>query len=447
MAGADGQASAEEITSLTYACKSERTMHVMIVSPYYWPESVGPATWLHQLSSDLVQKGHRVSVLTAFPNYPSGQVFARYRGRIFMRESVDSIDVVRAYMYATPSKSFWPRIVSFSSVSLSLPLGATLLPRPDVIYCIIQPLPLGWIIGLLGKLRGVPVVVNVQDIHPRAAVSAGYLKNRLAIRGFEKMERSIYRQAAAIVVITEAFRKDLIAKGVAPGKVRVIPNWADVDAIQPAPKANDFRRSLGVDGNLLVMYSGGMGHNTCLDTVVDAASLLANESCRFVLIGDGVYKQPLLEKAARYSLTNLSFLPFVQAEDYPQALAASDVQLVALSPASTHTSLPSKTLKIMASGRPVLALARADSDLSHLIQKAKCGVAIDPTDAPGLARAIRGLAQSREQLETMGQNARQFCLNHFERRRCTAQVEAVLVRAAGRLASGQSGPTCPPDGC
>ena len=405
-------------------------MHVMIVSPYFWPESVGPATWLHQLSSDLSEKGHQVTVLTAFPNYPTGRVFPEYRGRILMRERADGIDVIRTYMYATPRKSFWPRALSFGSVTLSLPIGAMLVRRPDVIYSIIQPLPLGWMIELLGKLRRIPVVVSVQDIHPQAAVSAGYLKNRLAIRGFEKMELSIYKHAAAIVVITEAFRRDLVGKGVEPGKVHVIPNWADVDAIQPAPKSNDFRRSLGVDGNLLVMYSGGMGHNTCLDTVVEAASLLAKESCQFVLIGDGVYKRALLEKAARYSLTNLRFLPFVRAADYPQALAASDVQLVALSPASTHTSLPSKTFKIMASGRPLLALAHAESDLSHLIHNAKCGVTVDPTDAQALARAIRGLAQSKEQLETMGQNARRFCLDHFERRHCTSQVEALLVHAA-----------------
>jgi len=407
-------------------------MHAMIVSPYYWPESVGPATWLHQLSMDLVEKSHRVTVLTAFPHYPAGRIFPQYSGRMFMRERVDGIDIIRTYIYATPSKSFWPRVLSFSSVCLSLPVGAMLGSRPDVIYSIIQPLPLGWIIELLGKLRDIPVVINVQDIHPQAAVSAGYLKNRRAIRGFEKMERSIYKKAAAIVVITEAFRTDLIAKGVAPGKINVIPNWADVDAIQPAAKANDFRRSLGVDGHLLVMYSGGMGHNTCLDTVIEAASLLENEPCRFVLIGEGVYKPSLLQKAARYSLSNVSFRPFVPAADYPQALAASDVQLVALSSASTHTSLPSKTLKIMASGRPVLALARGDSDLSQLVKNAQCGVTVDPTDAQGLANAIRGLARSREQLDAMGQNAREFCLNYFERRRCTSQVEALLARSASR---------------
>lgn len=422
-------------------------MHVMIVSPYYWPESVGPATWLHQLSVDLVEKGHRVTVLTAFPHYPAGHIFSEYRGRLCMRERVDGIDIIRSYMYATPSKAFWPRIVSFSSACLSLPIGAMFAARPDVIYCIIQPLPLGWIIELLSMLRGIPVAVSVQDIHPQAAVSAGYLKNRLAIRAFEKMERSIYRHAAVVVVITETFRRDLIAKGVPPGKVHVIPNWADVEEIQPAPKANDFRRSLGVDGNLLVMYSGGMGHNTCLDTVVEAASLLTEESCRFVLIGDGVHKQSLAQKAAHYSLSNLSFLPFVQASDYPLALAASDVQLVALSPAATHTSLPSKTLKIMASGRPLLALARADSDLSQLIENAKCGVAVDPTDAQGLANAIRCLARSREQLETMGKNARQFCLNHFERRRCTLQVEELLRWSAAQAASRQAGIVCPHDGC
>ncbi len=406
-------------------------MHVLIVSPYFWPESVGAATWIHQLSSDLVEKGHQVTVLTAFPNFPTGRVFPGYRGRVLMRESVDGIDVIRTYMYATPRKAFWPRAVSFGSACLSLPIVGMLVRRPDAIYCIIPPLPLGWTIELLGRLRRTPVVVNVQDIYPQAAVSVGYLQNRAAIRGFEKMERSIYKQAAAIVVITEAFRRDLVAKGVPPGKVYVIPNWADVDTVQPAPKSNAFRRSLAVDGSLLVMYAGGMGHNTCLETVIEAARLLANESPQFVLMGDGTYKQALQEKAARYSLANLRFLPFAGAEDYPHALAAADVQLVALNQASTHSSLPRKTLQIMASGRPVLALTGADSDLCHLIHNAKCGITVDPTNAPALADAIRRLAQSKEQLETMGQNARRFCLDHFERRHCTSQIETLLVRTAG----------------
>lgn len=405
-------------------------MHVMIVAPYYWPESVGPATWIQQLSSDLLEKGHQVTVLTAFPNYPTGKVFDGYRGRILIREKVDGIDVVRTYIYATPRKSFWSRALSFGSVCLSLPIGGMLVRHPDVIYCIIPPLPLGWTIELLGKLKRTPIVINVQDIYPQAAVSAGYLKNRLAIRVFEKVELSVYKQAAAIVVITEAFQRDLVAKGVEPGKVHVIPNWADVDAVRPAPKSNAFRRSLAVDGNLLVMYAGGMGHNSCLEAVIEAARLLANESPQFVLIGDGVYKQALQQKAARYSLPNLRFLPFVRAEDYPQALAASDVQLVTLNPAATHTSLPSKTLKIMASGRPVLALTHADSDLCQILQTAKCGVAVDPANPQALADAIRGFVQNKEQLENMGRNARQFCLVHFERRHCTSQIEALLVRMA-----------------
>jgi colanic acid biosynthesis glycosyl transferase WcaI len=422
-------------------------MHVMIVSPYYWPEAVGPGLSVHQLAADLVDRGHHVTVLTALPNYPAGKIFDGYRGRIFMRERVDGIDVIRAYMYATPRKSFWPRAVSFGTVSLSLPIGAALLSRPDVIYCISQPLPMGWIIELLSKFRRTPVVMNIRDIYPKAAISVGFLKNRVAIRMFEKMELSIYKQAAAIVVITETFRRDLLAKGVEPGKIHVIPNWADVDRVQPEPKSNAFRRSLAVDGNLLVMYAGGMGHNTCLETVIEAARLLAHESPQFVLIGDGHHKRALQEKAARYSLTNLRFLPFAGAEDYPHALAAADVQLVSLNQASMDTSLPGKTLQIMASGRPVLALAPAESDLSHLVNTAKCGVTVDPTDAQALARAIRGLAQSKEHLETMGQNARQFCLDHFERRHCTTQIEALLARTAGGLVAGQSEPTCPRDGC
>jgi glycosyltransferase involved in cell wall biosynthesis len=149
-----------------------------------------------------------------------------------------------------------------------------------------------------------------------------------------------------------------------------------------------------------------------------------------VLIGEGAHRESLEAKAKGYGLRNLRFLSFVPAEQYPQALAASDIQLVVLNEAATYSSLPSKVLKIMASGRPVLALAQPESELSTLVGRAGCGVTVRPGDAKGLADVLRELARQPERLEAMGERARRYLLDNFESKRCIATVESVLRQAA-----------------
>lgn len=405
-------------------------MHVALVAPHFWPEDFGPGIWLRQLATDLVARGHQVTMITAFPHYPQGRVFEGYGGRIFMRESVDGVQVIRTYVYATRSKSFWPRILNFGSFCTSALFGGALVARPDVFYCYIPPLPLGLTAELLGLAKRAPVVLNVQDLYPDIAVAVGQLRNRLAIRFFERMARTLYRHASAIVLITESFRENLLAKGVPGEKLHVIPNWADTDAIQPESKFNVFWEELGIKNEFTVVYCGSLSHNTCLETVVEAAHLLEREPCQFLLVGDGVKKQPLEALASQYKLRNLRFLPSQPLATYQEVLAASDVQIVALNAAATDLSMPSKVFKIMASGRPILALARTTSDLSRLVSEGKCGVTVEPEDARGLAETLRRLATQPEELERMAQNARTLCVDRFSRARCTGEIESLLASVA-----------------
>lgn len=410
-------------------------MHVHIVAQYFWPETVGAGVWIRELAADLAQKGHRVTVITGFPNYPQGRVFEGYRHRLWMREELDGVEVIRTGLFTSPRRAFWSRALSFGSFCASAPWGTWRAARPDVVYAILPPLPLGWTIQRVPGRKRVPVVVNVQDIYPDIAVSLGYLRNRAAIQFFRWMERSIYARAATVVVITDSFCRNLVKKGVPAEKIQVVPNWVDSQAIRPGPKDNAFRQQWGVNGNFLVVYSGGMGHNTSLPALLQAARLLRAEPFRFVLIGDGAHRKTLEETAAGQGISNVRFLPFQPWEAYPQVLAASDLQVVSLNESATAYSLPSKMLKIMSSGRPVLALARPESDVAKLVGEAGCGVVADPKDPQELADALRGLSGRRETLEQMGARGRTYLVEHFERARCVDAIESVLLRASRAYAN------------
>jgi colanic acid biosynthesis glycosyl transferase WcaI len=405
-------------------------MHILIIAQYFKPESVGASIWIHQLAVDLVNMGHRVTVLTGFPNYPKRIVFDGYRGKIFMREQIDGVDVFRTYIYASPNEALWSRALNFGSFCASAALGGLAVPKPDVIYCIMPPLPLGLSAEFLGLFKRAPIVLNVQDIYPDIAIALGFLRNRLVIRFFQAMERFIYRWAAAIIVISDGFRENLVSKGVAPSKIYVVPNWADPDFIRPGPKDNSFRQQLGVGDRFTLIYSGNLSHNSNLEPLIGAAELLRDQPFAFVIVGEGVRKAQLERIVREKKLNNVLFIPFQPLELYPQVLAAADMNVVTLSTQAAMASVPSKVFKIMASGRPVLAITVQGNEVHRLVSEAKCGLCVPPDDPVALAEILRYAAAHQDELEQMGKNGRRYLEERFSRQKCVSQIEEILVKEA-----------------
>jgi colanic acid biosynthesis glycosyl transferase WcaI len=408
-------------------------MTILLLTNYYYPESVGAAIWVSELACDLAKKGHRITVITSYPSYPTGRIFGEYRNRFASREDLGGIECIRTFTSPTSSKSFMPRLISLGTFCLSSVPGYLRWRRPaDLVYAILPPLPLGVSAWVIAVASGARLVVNVQDIYPDIAVALGYLRNRIAIRLSFAMERWIYRRADKVVVISDGFRENLLAKGVPDSKIRVVPNWTDPDAIRPGKRFNAFRSETGAGaGHLLVIYAGGLGHNAELDTVLDAAAELRGEPVRFAVVGDGVRKEQLQGRAKELGLENVKFFPFQPLERYPEVLAAADVTLVTLNSAATYASVPSKIYKQMAAARPIIAVTDPRSELRRLIEAANCGGWVVPGDSRGLAALLRQAAAQREAWDQMGWNGREYVERYHSRRVCVAQIESVLEEACG----------------
>jgi colanic acid biosynthesis glycosyl transferase WcaI len=349
---------------------------------------------------------------------------------MFMRERMDGVDIVRTYIYASPDEGMLSRTLNFGSFCASAAIGGLFAPKPDVIYCVMPPMPLGVSAEFLGFLKSAPEVVNVQDIYPDIAVAVGVLRNPTAIRFFKWMERSIYRHAASIVVIADGFKENIERKGVPEEKIHVVPNWADPDEILPGPKSNAFREELGVKDRFTLSYSGSLSFNTDLNSVLGAAELLADEPFSFVIVGDGVKKAELMRRAEKMRLGNVQFHPFQPLEMYPQVLAAADMNLVTLNRQAATSSVPSKMFKMMASERPVLAITMQGNEVHRLVQDAQCGLTVPPEDPVKLAEALRYAASNSKEMERMGVNARRYLVENHSRQDCVRRIEAVLEKAA-----------------
>lgn len=410
-------------------------MRVLLLAQYFKPETVGAAIWIHQLAVDLVNRGHEVTIITGFPNIPYGIVFNEYRRRLLQREWIDGVEVVRTYLYTSPNRNFMAKLLNFATFSVTAGVGGVIARRPDVVYAILPPLPLGITASILGLIRRVPVIVNIQDIWPDAPAAAGLLRNSSAVRVFEGMESVVYQFASRITVISESFRKRLCEKGVPWQKIVVIPNWADPTQIRPGTRNNSLRRELGVGPDeMLVIYSGALSHNSCLDTMIDAAHIARDAPFKLVIVGEGVKSPALLRQASGYGLKNVRFLPWQPLDRYADVLAAADMSVVALHKAFTFSSVPSKTFKIMASGRPILALADEHSEICSLVRAGHCGFCVPPDDPLKAADALRYAIDHRSELDQLGANGRRYLEQHFSREMVISQLESLLLSVADEWA-------------
>jgi glycosyltransferase involved in cell wall biosynthesis len=289
----------------------------------------------------------------------------------------------------------------------------------------------------MGRLRGKPAILNVQDIFPQSAVDLGVLKNPWLIRCFKSMEAFAYRHFRLTVAHSEGNRRYIISRGGPPLQVTAIPNWVDTEAIQPGLKTNGLRTALGLEGHFIVSFAGIMGYSQDLGPIVKAAALLKDHPhIAFLLVGDGVEKPRLMKMVQDSNLSNVHFLPMQPKAEYPKVLAASDLCLVTLRKEVQTPVVPSKILSIMAAGRPVLASLPLEGDAPRLIAAAHAGICVAPESPERLAEAILKLYQDSSLLEEMGAKGRGYAVQNLSLKACVMQLEQLFEKTIRSSCSG-----------
>jgi len=385
-------------------------VHILLITAYFPPDTGSAAHLFYELGTALVERGHDVTVLTGFPGYHALGDLSRYRGRLWLNETLDEgINVARVavpqlFRNTPVGRGLW----QFSCAAVFALRGLT-LSKSDVILTYSPPLPLGLTAWTLRLLRGVPFVLNVQDLFPRSAIDLGVLSDGFLIRFFERLERFLYRQANRVTVHSPANREHVVACGGDLDQVTVMRNWVDTDFIRPGERLNDFSREYGLDDRFVVSFAGVIGYSQDVDVILEAANLLrVHPDIHFLIVGDGVEKARLEEKARYMRLSNVQFLPMQPRHRYPAVLHVSDVSLATLHAEVTTPVVPSKILSIMAAGRPIVASMNLDGDAPRLIEEAQCGYALPPEDPQALAEVILNLYHDPSLRERLGCNGRRY---------------------------------------
>lgn len=392
-------------------------MKILVVSLYYEPDrcqSNGPI--IRALCEDWAEAGHEVTVLTSFPHYNSDQVWPEYRGRLFQRDRVGGVNVIRSYIFVPRKRSGWQRILNYLSFNISSTLSGLFAGKQDVIFVMSPPLTIGLTAYVLGLLKRIPYCYNLQDIWPEVAVKLGMLRGRRLIAFFEAMEKFIYRHSRRIFAISDEFKANLIAKGVAADNIEVIPNFTDTDFIKPMAKANAFALANGLADKFTVLYAGNVGLSQGLEVILDAAEQLKDHSeITFTIVGEGSSRDELIAEADRRGLQNVKLLPFQPESDVPMVYAAADVALIPLRHGITENSVPCKTYSIMAAAKPYIAGVDEGSTVWKLTDQVGCGVCIEPENGRALAEAVLKLQADAGARTRMGVKGRQFVERNFAR--------------------------------
>lgn len=381
-------------------------MKILFVSQWCYPE---PDSRIFIMAKELALIGHNVQILTGFPNYPGGEVYEGYSRRIYKRETLEGIDVLRVWLYPSHNRSSLKRALNYLSYAISASiLGLFITKKADIIYVYHPPsttfIP-AFILKVIYKCK---LVYDIQDLWPDSVSATGMVNASPIVKILKWFQRYIYKKANAITVISNGFKEKLIERKVPKEKIHVIPNWSIPINIKATN--NNLFSSIN-DNKFIVLFAGNIGQAQGLNTIIDAAKLLSAKNIHdieFVLLGSGSAKANLIEYKESQNVENVTFLDRVSPEEIGNYLIQADVLLIHLidNPLFRIT-IPSKTQSYLMVGKPILA--GVEGDAAAIINESKAGMVFKPEDASDLINKLLLLfSLTNQELEQLGRNGKQY---------------------------------------
>ena len=404
-------------------------MKLLILTQYYPPEIGAPQNRLHELAIRLKATGMEVEVLTALPNYPGREILPSYKNGRNREEIIDGISVHRSGIYVSRSNGIVKRLLNyFSFVWTSYHRGKK-LGKFDFLMVESPPLFLGYSAIRLSKKLKARLIFNVSDLWPESAEKLGIVTNKYLLKLAYQLEAKCYKEAYLVTGQTQGIVDD-IASRFPSKRIYYLPNGVDTSFYDPQKViTGDFRERNGFQvTDFLIFYGGILGHAQGLEVVLNAANLLKDQRhVHFILQGTGPEHEHLLQLKAKLDLKQVHFFEPVQKQEMPSILKSVDVAIIPLKKLLLFEgAIPSKVYEALAMKKPLL-LGVSGEAKRHFIDKAKAGLYFEPENHDDLARQIMVLVENPEDLSVMGENARNYVSNNFDRDKIAKDFLAQLV--------------------
>ena len=403
-------------------------MRILFLTQYCPPEVGAPQNRIFEFAKKLQEFGHEVTILTAMPNYPRGEIFDEYKGHKVVLEEIEGIKIIRTSIYATKSKSFTKRLRNYLSFTFSSVFqGYIHIEKQDVVITESPPLFLGFSGYVIAKLKKAKFVFNISDLWPESAIKLGVLHNKLFIKMAVWLEEFCYRRAVAVTCQTQGIVDDIVSRGFDKNKVHLLTNGVDAKLFRSENRDENFRYEIGVENKFALCYAGIHGLAQGLQVIINAAEIVKDEkNIQFVFVGDGPEKQDLINMAREKGLKNITFLPLQPKVNMPKIVASMDAAIIPLKKLELFKgALPSKMFETLASEIPIILPVQGEA--AKLIKSANAGIVVEPENSKEIAEAVLKLYNNMELRNRLGENGRAYVMENYARENITRKLEKILM--------------------
>ena len=410
-------------------------MRILFFAENFPPELNAAATRVFERAVYWVRWGHKVTVVTCAPNFPSGRVFPGYRNRWYQVEDMSGIRVIRVKTYIAPNEGVWRRSLDFLSFLATGFFAGIFQRRPDIVVATSPQFfaaVAGWAVGAIHRR---PFVFELGDLWPASIVAVGAMRPSRVLRLLERLELFLYRRSRAIVALTDSFKKNLVGRGISPDKITVVINGVDLPRYHPRPRDQELADDWGLTGKFVVGYIGTLGMAHGLSNVLDAAEALrGDDSIRFLLVGPGAERASLIAETQRRGLLNVVIAPAQPKELMPRVWSLCNVALIHLRDSPVFAEvIPSKMFEAMAMGLPLLLVA-PQGEASRILDNEKAGLLVRPGDPSAFVAAVRRLASDKECRARFAENARCAAPLYSRERQAQSMIKALEEVVGGNAA-------------
>ena len=409
---------------------SSNKLRLVVLCPHFAPDLAPTGVVMTRIVTELAARGHELHVVTSLPWYRNHAIEPGWGGRLWRTEKTEWGSIIRVHPFPGKSKSnLLRRALGFIAFSYAVGIRSVHADgfpfKVDGVLAMSPPLTLGLTGWFTKIIRRAPLVFNIQDVFPDAAIQTGAISNKKIIAAAKWLERVSYQRSDAVVLLSRDLRTNIANKIDTKfhDRLHVIPNFVDTVAITPQNRMTAYRTELGIGDQLVVMYAGNVGFSQSLNLVAEAAAKFPEIA--FVINGDGAARKKLQDDCAQ--LANVYFGDYQPIERLSEVLATGDIHLVPLRAGLASVSVPSKSYSILAAGRPMLAAIDPNTEIPNMLRESGAGIAVEPDNALAFIDALGQLASNRELLLEIGARGRNWVETHASPASVAAQYEAIFL--------------------
>lgn len=405
-------------------------MHILFFTDFFPPEVNAPANRTFEHCREWVRLGHKVTVVTSVPNFPKGEVFSGYRNRLWQREEVDGISVIRVWTFISANEGFLKRLVDQLSYFLPAFLAGLFVRKVDIIVGTSPNFFSTCSAFCAAALKRVPWIFELRDIWPESIRALGAIKGSWAPDVFEKLELYLYRKSSAVISVTKAFKGNLIDRGIDGRKIHVVTNGVDLSSFSPRPKDPSLVKRLGLGRKFVLGYIGTHGAAHGLETLLDAAEMAQaapkTRDYHFLFVGHGAEKGKLEALAAKRKLANVAFIDTVPKEEVANYWSLLDASIIHLKRIPLFKKvIPSKSFESMAMGIPILL--GVEGEIADIVKGEGAGLLFEPENPEALMQAAQTLHEDHTARARIS-NAGLAAAAKYDRKNLARSMLALLER-------------------